>query len=42
MKSFYLFFIIYIVNGLEDDLKFEISWPGDKKDAFEVKKQQIN
>jgi hypothetical protein len=37
MKFLYLFFIIYIVNGLEDDLKFEISWPGVNLDDFQVK-----
>ena len=30
------FLLIYIVYGLEDDLKFEISWLGSNKDIFQV------
>ena len=28
--------MIYTIGGLEDDLKFEISWLGANKDAFQV------
>jgi hypothetical protein len=36
IKIFYLL-LINFVSGLEDDLKFEISWFGSNKDVFQVK-----